>query len=75
MTDVSDKDRKTALGCAFCHSHTTHQTWCPNHHIEPVTKPCPSWPNVGLHPSEWAAAERAGYDMRQYYKIEPIPHS
>jgi hypothetical protein len=31
------------------------------------------WPVVFLPPAVYDAAERAGFDMRQYRRVEPIP--
>jgi hypothetical protein len=33
----------------------------------------PDWPNLGLHLSQWVVFKAAGYDMRQFYLIKPIP--
>src|SRR5437016_5291047 len=35
-------------------------------------RPPPNWPLLGLHPSQWAAFQSAGYDMRQFWLIKEI---
>jgi len=33
----------------------------------------PDWPLFGLNPAQWYYFEKAGYDMRAFFLIRPIP--
>lgn len=35
----------------------------------------PNWPHIPANPAQWNAFKAAGWDMRQFWLVKPIPAS